>query len=212
MFSGPTDRAGRGRLAPEGSAMDRRTALRTLAAATVVPWASPNDLRVLREARGTVDHQESGPFRPAALSSHELELVKAVADIILPRTTTPGATDVGVHEFIDLIVAEWFESQEAARFKAGLADLDAYATDRFGRAFLEGSRDQQITIVTELDEDLARLQQAGDPATDPEDTFFHWMKRLTLTGYFTSEEGLRLTGYRTIPGRFLGCLVPTARP
>ena len=34
------------------------------------------------------------------------------------------------------------------------------------------------------------------------------MKRLTLTGYFTSEQGSRVIGRRIFPGRFEGCVVP----
>jgi hypothetical protein len=188
--------------------MDRRTALRTLAAASVVPWSSPHDLAVLLEARCAVARASSEAFRPAALTPHELAVVSRVADIILPRTTTPGATDVGVHEFIDLIVAEWFDPDQQARFTSGLAGLDASAMDRFARPFLEISHDERVALVDELDAELASLRETEGPEPDAEDTFFHWMKRLTLTGYFTSEEGLHLTGYRTVPGRFLGCLAP----
>ncbi len=189
--------------------MDRRTALRTLALATAVPFGSPSELVALLHARRSLECKPGGrPFRPAALTPHEFELVRAVADVILPPSDTPGATDVGVHEFVDLIVAEWFDPPEAARFVAGLAELDATSMARHGSGFLEVAPDERTALVGELDAELTALRDAADPAVDPEAPFFHWMKRLTLTGYFTSEEGLRLIDHRTVPGSFEGCFVP----
>lgn len=192
--------------------MDRRTAIRALATASVVPLASPTDLVALLDARRTLTRSPTDRvFRPAALTPHELELVGTVADIILPPSDTPGATDVGVHEFVDLIVAEWFDPPEAARFTAGLAKLDATSTARHGSGFLDTGHDDRTELVAELDRELAELRDAEDPIVDPDETFFHWMKRLTLTGYFTSAEGLRLLDHRTVPGPFEGCLVPEAQ-
>lgn len=187
--------------------MDRRTAIRTLAAATALPLVSPEDFASLLEARRSLDcGGQARPFVPAALSAQQLAMVRTVADIILPRTDTPGASDVGVHEFIDIIVSEWFDADEADRFLRGLSALDTVSSVRTGSVFLESEPEQQIALVGELDGRLADLREAGDERAG--ESFFHWMKRLTLTGYFTSEEGMAALQHRRIPGAFEGCLVP----
>ena len=48
-----------------------------------------------------------------------------------------------MHAFVDVIVAEWFDDDEAGRFTAGLAALDQSASDQFGAGFLEIEAEQQ---------------------------------------------------------------------
>lgn len=192
--------------------MDRRTAIRTLAAATALPVIPSGELTGLLVARRSVECGHApGRFRPVALTDHQLELVKVIADTILPPTESPGATDVGVHEFIDLIVSEWMDDVEQEVFTGGLAEIDDSARETHGVPFLGLTVDQQLAAVAALDSALH-----SDPTSEPEpssepdprgqDTFFGWMKRLTLTGYFTSEAGAALVDYRIIPGTFEGCL------
>src|SRR5204862_297305 len=58
-------------------------------------------------------------------------LAGAVADRILPRTDTPGAADVGVPAFIDLLYAEFMTPDERQMLAAGLASArDASTTAR----------------------------------------------------------------------------------
>ena len=201
----PTSRA---REAP----MDRRTALRALAAAAAFPFASSAEGESPREARRVLDCAPSGvgPFRGAAQTERQLAMVSVIADVILPPTDTPGATDAGVPGFVDLIVAEWFDPDEAERFTEGLAELDSGSSERFGRGFLEASPEQRSLLVTELDRALVESRERDAGGVDAPDTFFQWMKRLTLTGYFTSEPGLAAVGYRVVPGRFEGCVGPGA--
>jgi len=72
--------------------MNRREALRLLATGTALQLAPHNLLAVLREARRLVDT----PAAPRTLNAHQDSTVKAMAELILPRTDTPGATHVGV--------------------------------------------------------------------------------------------------------------------
>ena len=133
--------------------MDRRTALRTLAAGVALPVLSPADLYGLRSARTVVQcGVPPQPFIPATLSTEQLETVSIVADTILPPTETPGASDVGVPEFIDLMLTEWYDPDEVDVFLAGLAGLDEQARTRFGTSFNEASPDQHRTLVQDLDD------------------------------------------------------------
>ena len=46
------------------------------------------------------------------LSPAQLDLVTAIAERILPRTDTPGATDVGVPAFVDLMLGNYSTETE----------------------------------------------------------------------------------------------------
>ena len=186
--------------------MDRRTAIRTLATATALPLLGPDDALALLEARRLVAPAGPGGWLPAALTPAEIEIVGRVSDIILPRTDTPGATDLGVPAFVDLIVSEWMTEREADELRAGLADLDATAGDRFGAPFVSCDGDQQLSLVRGLDD---ALPAPGSGAEIPSG-FYPTLKRLVLTGYFTTEVGAEQTGYRIRPGTFAGCVAPEA--
>ncbi len=44
-------------------------------------------------------------------SSEEIELVTKISDLIIPRTDTPGASDVNVSGFLDGLMAEWANAE-----------------------------------------------------------------------------------------------------
>jgi len=159
--------------------IDRREALRRTALALAGILAGC-------KARRT----PAAAWRPRALDSDQAELLATIAEHILPETDTPGARAVGVHQFIDALVAESYGAEERQRFLAGLAALD-------GRAFLARPAGEQLALLRELD-------RAGDP-------FFRSLKELTLVGYYTSEIGAtRELHHAPVPGRYDGC-VPLAQ-
>ena len=183
--------------------MDRRTAIRTLASVSVLPVLAPERATELLNARRVIVAAERVS---TSLSQSELEIVGLVADIILPRTDSPSATDLDVPNFVDLIVSEWMDDKDSDDFLLGLRMLDTESVVRFGIGFTESSSDQQHTLVSELD---AQMPEPGS-SEDVPDGFYPTLKRLVVVGYFTTEEGARQTGYRIMPGAYAGCSVPGA--
>src|SRR3974390_1555283 len=98
--------------------MHRREVLRLLATGSLLQLAPANLFAVLREARELIESQTS----PRTLNVHQFATVKVMAEMIIPRTDTPGAADVGVAEFIDLMLTDWYDEAERGRFLSGLAD------------------------------------------------------------------------------------------
>ena len=180
--------------------IDRREALRRAALMLGGVISAPVIAGVLAACRG---RRHSG-----ALSSEQLELVATIADHILPETDTPGARAVGVHQFVDAMLAEGYADPDRARFIAGLADVDARARAACGRPFLECARAQQRAVLEDLDRETF-AQPA--PPTSTEIAFFRTFKELTLVGYYTSEIGAtRELHHQPVPGRYDGC-VPLAK-
>src|SRR5688572_4500337 len=118
-------------LSPEPRAesrLHRRQLLHTLGASAVLSL-------IPGEARAAWARVASG-LRPASgLSDSHLALIRAIADTILPRTDTPGASDVGVHGFVDVIVSENYDDNDRAAFTAGLEKIDATVMLDRGRVF-----------------------------------------------------------------------------
>jgi hypothetical protein len=188
--------------------MNRREALRLLATGTALGLATPKIFAILRDARALVQAQSG----PRTLSPHQNQTVTAIAEMIIPKTETPGATDAGVPAFIDLIVTEWYSAEQRAQFLQGLADVDAHAHHRFTKDLVECSPDQQAEILTELgaqmisDAEPIKTQADADGEPNPRDNFYHKLRRLILTGYYTSEAGATAElNYQIIPARFDPC-------
>jgi hypothetical protein len=188
--------------------MNRRDAIRLLAAGATLPLASGKMLAMLREARAEV----GTPPSPRSLNPHQFEIVKTIAEMILPRTDTPGATDVGVTEFIDLILTEWYSDAERNRFLSGIADVDSRSQSLFAKHFVVCSAIQQADILTALGEKMvedgsrASTDRQGDWAAGQGDSFYTMLRQLTLTAYFTSEAGAtEALHFEIIPASHKGC-------
>src|SRR5881398_2269166 len=147
--------------------IDRREALRRAALVLGGALSTSTIAGVLAgcEERRTPD----GAWTPRALTVDQLELAATIAEHILPETDTPGARTVGVHRFIDAMLADSYPDEERRQFLAGLADVDARAQRSCGRAFLRCATAEQRTLLEQLD------REAFGATAPPEVPFFRTM-------------------------------------
>jgi len=139
--------------------------------------------------------------RPAApgsrLTPAHAAIAGAVADRILPRTDTPGAADVGVPAFIDLLYGEFMTPAERQTLTDGLTAVDAAAMSAHGSAFSTLTAERQDALLRTI----ARAEEGRDQG------FFRLIRSATVLGYFTSEEvGRKVLHYDPVPGRYDGCI------
>jgi len=154
--------------------VERRDLLRALSAAAAVTIMP----RTAQAAWETVAASPSAP--PRVLTDDRSELVKALADAIIPRTDTPSASDVNVMAFIDVIVAEYYSDDERAVFLAGLDLIGARVKRSDVTSFAGLSPESQKTLLDALDQPVDR--QAPDARA------WSRLKGLVIHGYFTSEQ------------------------
>jgi glucoside 3-dehydrogenase (cytochrome c) hitch-hiker subunit len=180
--------------------MDRRTLLRLLGATAAV--ATSPDLDTL----GRALHRRLGRGAPLrVLDPHQSATVVVLSDRFIPAGDTPGAKAARVNEFIDLLLAEWYETEDRDRFLAGLGDLDTRARASFGGDFVAGTAEQQDAMLVRLDDEAARWLATPSGTRGPE-PFYRQMKWLTLFGYYTSEIGaVQEQHYAIIPGAYVPC-------
>ena len=173
--------------------------------AELVAWAER-----VRASAPAPDGTDAAAAQVAAslLTPRRARAMAALAEVIIPATDTPGASEAGVTEFVAALVDGWLDDDDRDRFLTGLDTVDPAARDRFGADFADCTPAEQAALVGDLDADLTRRRE--DPATDEAQHFFHDVKRFTLTAYFTSEVGLEAIGYRTTFPAFEGCAPLTA--
>lgn len=193
--------------------MQRRDVLKLLGSTAAISAFPREALAVLEQANA-----EAGTRSFRTLDAHQHETVATLAEMIIPTTDTPGAKEVGVPEFIDLLLTEWYEPAETKEFLGGLADVDALSRKKFGKGFVSCSPEQQTELMKGLDAEAmdyaAQLRKAvtRSHVSIPQQTkpipvnFFYTMKKLTLTGYYTSQIGFQKElGRSIIPPEHAGC-------
>lgn len=190
--------------------LNRREALQLLATGAALQLAPSRLAAALREAHAVLGTEAAH----RTLNAHQSATVTTMAELILPRTDTPGATDVGACDFIDLILTEWYEEAERNRFLTGLADVDVRAQSLFGKDFVDCSPVQQADMLTALGERMVeesgRVRDQGRPSRGipigTDKNFYSMLRRWTLTAYYTSEAGATAElKYEVIPDRYDGC-------
>jgi hypothetical protein len=125
--------------------------------------------------------------------------LSTLVDTILPSTNTLGARALGVHNFIDKIVADCLSISEQERMTNGLVLLDELANKKYGNPFTSCSQDQRIIILKAME------------GNDDQLAFVKMAKEMTIRGYMQSEYYLtNIAKYEFIPARFHGC-VPVSK-
>ena len=174
--------------------LDRRQALRTLAFGGIGAVAAPAWAETLAEiARDHADHAhatltaaaEAAPWAPKVFNAHQNETVVLLSEMIIPQTDTPGAKAAKVNEFIDLVLDDANET-ERKQFLNGLAWMDGRSQELFGTDFVSATPEQQTALLTIVasPKNKAFEDQVGID-------FFKAIKALTITGYYTSEIGMK---------------------
>ncbi|MCU0617475.1 MAG: gluconate 2-dehydrogenase subunit 3 family protein [Gemmatimonadaceae bacterium] len=167
--------------------MQRRDVIRSLALA-VTAGALPRELLAL--GRPGTDPTRDGdeafdlwrdvtPAAPRALSAEQLALVGAIGDVILPRTDSPSASDVGVPAFVDVIATGYYSEQERREFLDGLDAIEAMAQRAHARSLVALGEADRLALVDRLDR--------ASPRTTPAERAYGRLKGLVMHGWYTSE-------------------------
>ena len=146
-------------------------------------------------------------YKPDFFTEDQARIISELAEIIIPKTDTPGAKDVGVPGFIDRMVKECYKKEDQDRFMTGLASFDAEAKTAYGDSFIELEADKQFEYVKKVHDAAVDGTKKGEIKERP---FILMAKELTVVGFFTSEPGAtQVLQYEAVPGAYHGC-VPLA--
>jgi hypothetical protein len=187
----------------------RRDAVRALGSIAALPFFGTSGVDELfevgRRAHALAERRRSSVSLapPRALTAAEYDIVSQAAERIIPRTNTSGATDARVADFIDVMLADWYDFSDRKRFKAGLSELDGRARNLGGRAFTETMERRQTEVLETLDRELHIRRESKLAGAD--DHWFAMLKYLTIWGYYTSRPGIvEELRVDILPGRYDG--------
>ena len=189
--------------------MDRREAIKKASLVLGFAISSPAILGVLQGCKAAPELT----YKPVFLTPEEASTISELAEIIIPRTTTPGAKDVGVPAFIDRMLNEVYLPEDQQKFKTGLQEFNEDSKAAYGNSFGSIDREEQIALVKKH-HDKALAGNTGSGATGwwnagsgEEKPFILKVKELTLLGFFTSEPGAtQVLQHNPVPGPYKGCV------
>jgi hypothetical protein len=174
--------------------VERRSALKTMAGTvggliSLPAWATGWTTETVSLNR---------PF----ISRQQETLLAFLTETIIPKTDTPGARELNVHQFIQKVVADCYDKATQAKFQKGLDTVDELAKKSSGKAFSESDPTQQAAVLTQL-------SQSSDPDLK---SFYSMVKGLTIKGYLNSEYVMtNLTNFQFMPGHYYGCVPVPAK-
>jgi gluconate 2-dehydrogenase gamma chain len=143
------------------------------------------------------------------LTPAQRKIIAAMAEVVIPRTDTPGAIDAGVPNFIELMASDWFNEEESAIFSAGIKTMEEQVPSVYGRPFDQLDAGQQLEIMEELEAQASDSSwyEYGNVQREfiSDAPFICQVKELTIWGFFTSEVGsTQVLRYDPMPMAFDG--------
>jgi hypothetical protein len=170
--------------------MNRREVIKSVALMLGGTFSAPTLMAMNHWENLTEPNTSGAAF---SLTTTQQKIVAEIAELILPRTdtasgTSPGAKDVGVPDFIEMMLKDCYKAPEHQSFLEGLASMEQVK-------FLELNADERRGVLKLLEQETKKQTAKTTP-------FWRLVKELTLLGYFTSEAGIKASfEYVQVPGK-----------
>ncbi len=146
-----------------------------------------------KAAQAQLKYAAKGAF----FGAHELAVLSAIAQTIIPQTETGGAIEAGVPDDIQDLVSVWGDDNYRLYWREGLASVAADLRGIGGQDFETLSTAQRLNTLKKYDAQIY--------ANLADHQFYHDMKSTVGTAYYMSELGAtEELHYEPVPGDFRG--------
>ncbi len=142
------------------------------------------------------DKKISIPLDNLKISADQEELLAQITETIIPATDTPGAKELGVHQFVLTMVDDCSEKEQQENFMKGLDEVNDLAKKQYSNSFIKCTPQQQLELLTRI----VKKEFEGKV-----NDFLKTTKGLTIRGYTKSKYVMsNLLVYELAPARFHG--------
>lgn len=177
--------------------MDRREAIRRTTLILGSTLTAPLVSGMLQGCHAGYDLN----WKPDFFSESQASMIMDMVNIIIPRTDTPGAVDVGVPAFVESMVRDVYSEELRDKFVTGMKEIDNLSNNEFNKEFNNLLKEEKILFVENM-----HKKAMEDTSVKRSDHFIIKLKELTLLGFFTSEAGAtQVLQYKPVPGSYRGC-------
>ncbi len=131
-------------------------------------------------------------YSPHYFSKTEFSLLSNIVDFLIPKTETPGALEMKVPQFIDIIISETYNKESKNNFSNKL------------KVLIEDFKSNNIDLS---DYKSMKSKFVNDFNNKTHQEIYNQIRDLTVWGFKTSKEiALNVLNYNPIPGYQLGCV------
>ena len=131
-------------------------------------------------------------YSPHYFSKTEFSLLSNIVDFLIPKTETPGALEMKVPQFIDIIISETYNNESKINFSNKL------------KVLIEDFKSNNIDLS---DYNSMKSKFVNDFNNKTHQEIYNQIRDLTVWGFKTSKEiALNVLNYNPIPGYQLGCV------
>ena len=131
-------------------------------------------------------------YSPHYFSKTEFSLLSNIVDFLIPKTETPGALEMKVPQFIDIIISETYNNEGKNNF-----------SNKF-KILIEDFKSNNIDLS---DYNSMKSKFVNDFNNKTHQEVYNQIRDLTVWGFKTSKEiALNVLNYNPIPGYQLGCV------
>jgi hypothetical protein len=141
---------------------------------------------------------DSAKVAGKVFSQAQMQQLRDIGAVVIPKTKTPGAAEVDAHGFLDNQLFHCHTEGQQQQAKSILIKIDQVASKEFNKPFSAGDKQQQYDLLTSLEK-----TQNGFNSEDKQN--WKLVKGLLIFGYYTSEPGAtQELEYLAVPGGFTG--------
>lgn len=131
-------------------------------------------------------------YNPVYFSKIEFSLLSNIVDFLIPKTETPGALEMKVPQFIDIIISETYNNESKNNFSNKL------------KLLIEDFKSNNIDLSNY---NSMKSKFVNDFNNKTHQEIYNQIRDLTVWGFKTSKEiALNVLNYNPIPGYQLGCI------
>jgi len=179
--------------------MKRRDVLKYTAMATGGILSVPLISSILTGCRSEV--AEIDPYQPIFFKEHEFNIIKQFVDIILPKTDSPSASEVGVQNIIDTMVGSTYELEDQTKWRENFqALLTKLNNDPEDLEFKNVLKNMTLENIEKLRSEEYENETSVKAAIAD-------LRQQTIAYYLSTEEiSTKFLNYLPVPGQYEACI------
>ena len=89
--------------------------------------------------------------QPFNSSFSQETLLAEIVETIIPKTDTPGAKDLGIHQFTMKMITDCYDKKAQEVFAKGLVSVDEFCPKKdFSKSFIESDSKQKLAVLNSM--------------------------------------------------------------
>lgn len=179
--------------------MTRREILKYTALATGATVVAPLTTVFLSGCQSEVVKTSS--FEPAFFTKSSFKVLQKIVDLIIPKTDSPGALELGVAETIDEMVHKAYDKDAQSEYQNGWKAM----LKSFNVSTTDADLDNALSSLNL--EALKNLDSSEDEKNAVAKSALLQIKQQTVAYYLSTETiGKNYLNYLPVPGKYESCI------